>query len=129
MDNELRSMLQAVLKEALEPLKEEMQVIKSDVQGLKDDVHTLKSDVQGLKDDVQTLKAGQDELNHMVRAIHDRQEETDAKLEALTMDTHKVRGELSSQKQGQERQDKILASLALRSLEQETELRELKRII
>ncbi|MFZ2462631.1 MAG: hypothetical protein WAW77_03150 [Caldibacillus thermoamylovorans] len=29
---------------------------------------------------------------------------------------------------GQERQDKILESLALRSLEQETELREIKRI-
>ncbi|WP_154669893.1 hypothetical protein [Bacillus niameyensis] len=30
-------------------------------------------------------------------------------------------------KKGQVRQDKILASLAMRSLEQETELRELKR--
>ncbi|WP_260842602.1 hypothetical protein [Siminovitchia fortis] len=44
------------------------------------------------------------------------------------MDVHKVHGEIASLKHGQERQDKILESLAMRSLEQETELRDLKRI-
>lgn len=39
------------------------------------------------------------ELHQMTRAIHDRQEETDAKLEALTMDVHKLHGEVTSLKQ------------------------------
>lgn len=68
-----------------------------------------------------------DELKEMVLALRERGEETDAKLESLAMDVHKLHGELSSLKQGQERQDKILESLAMRSLEQETELREIRR--
>ena len=63
------------------------------------------------------------ETNQIVHAIWDRQGKTDAKLESISMD----RGEITEIKD-QERQDKILESLALRSLEQETELRDLKRI-
>ena len=81
------------------------------------------------------LESCQKELHQIVRAIRDRQENTDAKLESISMDINKIHGEIVSIKetqqiliQGQERQDKILESLALRSLEQETELRELKRI-
>ncbi|MGG5253695.1 hypothetical protein ACQYAD_09385 [Neobacillus sp. SM06] len=80
---------------------------------------------------LEMLESGQKELNQIVRAIRDRQENTDAKLESLSMDVHNIRGVITSIKetqqiliQGQERQDKILESLALRSLEQETELRE-----
>lgn len=100
MNSELKLLLETVLNDALQPIKE----------------------------DIQSLKSGQLELNQLVRVIHDRQEETDARIESLSMDVHKVIGELTSLKQGQERQDKILESLALRSLEQETELRDLKRI-
>ncbi len=39
-----------------------------------------------------------------------------------------MKREMTALKQGQERHEKILESLAMRSLEQETELRELKRI-
>lgn len=39
-----------------------------------------------------SLESGQSELHHITTAIRDRQEETDAKLEALTMDVNKIHG-------------------------------------
>lgn len=84
-------------------------------------------------EELQSLKSGQAELQEITRAIRDRQEGTDAKLEALSMDVHQLNGtavsikeNLSELKKGQERQDKVLESLAVRSLEQETDIRRLK---
>lgn len=76
------------------------------------------------------LEAGQSEIHQITTAIRDRQDETDAKLEALTMDIHRLNGtveaikeDVTELKKGQLRQDKILESLAVRSLEQETDIR------
>lgn len=69
-----------------------------------------------------------DEVKEIVTSLRERHEVTNAKLDALSMSLHEITGEVTSLKQGQERQDKILESLALRSLEQETDLRDLKRI-
>lgn len=79
-------------------------------------------------EELKNIKTQTNENTQLIKAIHDRQDETDAKLEGLSINVHKLHGELASIKEGQERQDKILESLALRSLEQETELRDLKRI-
>lgn len=84
--------------------------------------------LQQILTELQSIKSQLDENTQITKTIRDRQEETDAKLENLSMDVHKIKGELLSLKEGQERQDKILESLAMRSLEQETELRDLKRI-
>jgi len=80
-----------------------------------------------------SLESGQAELQLITRAIRDRQDETDAKLEALAMDIHRLNGtvesiqaDVSELKKGQQRQDKVLESLAVRSLEQETDIRRLK---
>ena len=59
-------MLESVINEALQPIRE--------------DIQTLRGDFQTLKEDVQTLKSGQSELQQLARTIHDRQEETDAKI-------------------------------------------------
>lgn len=143
-NNELKLLLKIViddaLQEALQPIKEDIQSLKTDIAALKTDVHelkvdvavlktdveVLKTDMHKLKTDVQVLESGQGELHQLTRAIYDRQEETDARMESLTMDVHKATGSVTSLKQGQERHEKILGSLALRSLEQETDLRELK---
>ncbi|WP_017754720.1 hypothetical protein [Calidifontibacillus oryziterrae] len=84
--------------------------------------------LQQILTELQSIKSQLDENTQITKTIRDRQEETDAKLVNLSMDVHKIKGELLSLKEGQERQDKILESLAMRSLEQETELRDLKRI-
>ena len=110
------------------------QIIKK-LDNMDNELKEIKSEQQSMNETQSLMQTQQTETNQLVRVIIDRQDETDAKLEALTMDVHKIRGDvtemkedISSLKQGQERQDKILASLAMRSLEQETELRDLKRI-
>jgi len=42
-----------------------------------------------------SLESGQKELGQIVRAIRDRQEESDAKLDSLSMDVHHVHGEIA----------------------------------
>ncbi|NWL89614.1 hypothetical protein DMN77_18870 [Paenibacillus sp. 79R4] len=82
---------------------------------------------------LESLESGQAELQQITSAIRDRQEETDAKLEALSMDVHQLHGVVVAIKENidelnksQQRQDKILETLAVRSLEQETDIRHLK---
>lgn len=121
MEHDLKAMLESVIHDGLKPIRE-------DIQSLKEDVSSLKEDVFSLKEDVITILSQLDEHTQLLKALYHRQEKTDAKLESLTMDVHHMRGELELLKEGQTRQDKILESLAMRSLEQETELRALKRI-
>lgn len=113
MNEELKAMLESVLNEALQPIKEDLQA--------------LKGDFQTLKGDFQTLKAGQSELQQFGHAISDPQEENNLRLEALTMDVHRLTRDIASLKQTQARQEEILETLALRSLEHETDIRILKQ--
>ncbi|MCM3699991.1 hypothetical protein [Paenibacillus macerans] len=70
---ELKELLQSVINESLQPVKD---------------------DIRSIKDDIQLLKTGQEELRLITSAIRDRQEETDAKLEALSMDVKYMHGDL-----------------------------------
>jgi hypothetical protein len=47
-----------------------------------------------LKEGQAVLKSGNSELKAIVDAICDRQEETDAKLDSMAMDTHKMHGDI-----------------------------------
>lgn len=40
------------------------------------------------------MKSGNSELKAIVDSIRDRQEETDAKLDSMAMDTHKMHGDI-----------------------------------
>ncbi|SDZ53256.1 hypothetical protein SAMN05421736_11616 [Evansella caseinilytica] len=103
-------MLQSVIQEALQPIQEKLNKMEAEQQSTRSQL---------------------DENTDIVKAIHDRQEETNATLEALSMDVHKLNGvvtehnkKLDSIVNIQERQQRILETLALRSIEQETELRD-----
>ncbi|WP_027416498.1 hypothetical protein [Aneurinibacillus terranovensis] len=83
-----------------------------------------------------------DEIKVLLNKIIERLDVQGANIEQLKVDVAHLQGDVTDLKEtqkkhddllarlvkGQERQDKILESLALRSLEQESELRELKRI-
>jgi chromosome segregation ATPase len=43
---------------------------------------------------LELLESGQTELRQIVHAIHHRQEETDAKLDSLSLDVHKIHGDM-----------------------------------
>lgn len=123
----VEQMFEQLMKE-FKGVKEEVKGVKEEVSGIKEEVNGLKKEVSVMKEDLIIVKSQLDENTQLTKAIHHRQEITDTKLENLSDDVHKLQGELSSLKEGQVRQDKILESLAMRSLEQETELRALKRI-
>ncbi|MGG1664226.1 hypothetical protein [Brevibacillus sp. NRS-1366] len=82
-------------------------------------------------DKLDLLLEGMNELRQVTRAILDRQDETDAKLDALTMEVHQLKGEVAELKRdvaelkqdvadlkdGQDRHERVLETLALRALE------------
>jgi chromosome segregation ATPase len=117
-----------IVKADVGNLKTDIQEVKTDIGYLKADMQEVKTDIGNLKSDMQIVKLRQDESFQFIHAIRHNQELTNAKIEGLAMDVHSIHGVLTALKDGQERQDRILESLAMRSLEQETDIRELKRI-
>jgi predicted nuclease with TOPRIM domain len=123
---------------------------------LLDKVGRIENDVQELKTDVHSLKSGQSELYQIYRALRDRQDKSDAKLDGMAMDVHRMQGDvtalkevqiamqsdiavmrtdISELKEGQrvmlsiqQEQQKILERLSIRSVSQEADIAELRRI-
>ena|SRR5690625_3163109 len=95
-------------------LRLEFTQLRSDVETLKDDVKTLKSNVEILKADVETLKDDVKDLKS-VQLEHGKQLSHHTDL-------------LAQINKGQQRQDKLIETLSIRSLEQETDLRELRNL-
>ncbi|WP_409344481.1 hypothetical protein [Paenibacillus sp. MBLB4367] len=112
-------------------------------------VDRIQNDVEVLKTDVNSLLAGQSELYQIYRALRERQDESDAKLDAMAMDVHRMHGDITSLKDGQfamqsditelkegqrimlsiqQEQQKILERLSIRSVSQEADIAELRRI-
>ncbi|GIP51579.1 hypothetical protein [Paenibacillus vini] len=110
----------------LDHIEAEQSSMKVDMNSMKSDMQTMKSDILGLKETQELMQVQLGETNAIVRAIRDRQDETDAKLDALSMDVHKLHGELTSVKATQDRHEKILDKLATRSIEQEADIHQLK---
>ena len=77
-------------------MKVEFTGIKSEITGMKADITGIKSEITGMKADITSMKAQLNENTQIIKVIRDRQEETDAKLENLTMDVHHMRGDLSA---------------------------------
>ncbi|MEK4513111.1 hypothetical protein [Paenibacillus sp. FSL K6-2524] len=119
-------LLQQILQK-LDNIEVEQQSMKSDMQSMKSDMQSMKSDILSLKGTQGLMQIQLNETNTIVRAIRDRQDETDAKLDALSMDVHKLHGELIFLKEGQERHERILERLSLRSIEHEAEISGLRR--
>ena len=77
-------------------IKAEITGIKSEITGMKADINGIKSKITGMKADITSIKAQLDENTQIIKVIRDCQEETDAKLENLTMDVHHMRGDLTA---------------------------------
>lgn len=77
-------------------LRTDVNGIKSEITDMKADINGIKSEITGMKADITSMKAQLDENTQIIKVIRDRQEETDAKLENLTMDVHQMRGEVTA---------------------------------
>ncbi|MFD3259340.1 hypothetical protein ACE3MQ_12085 [Paenibacillus lentus] len=118
---------QGSMKSDMQTMKSEMKIMQSDMKTIKSEMQTMKADVQSVKGTQELMQTQLNETNAIVRAIRDRQDETDAKLDALSMDVHKLRGDFVRLQEGQERHEKVLEKLSLRSIEQETDISALRR--
>ena len=70
--------------------------ILAEVKDIRTDVNGIKVEITDMKADITSIKAQLDENTQIIKVIRDRQEETDAKLENLTMDVHHMRGDLTA---------------------------------
>src|SRR5699024_5203407 len=77
------------VKSEVQDMHGEMTVIKSDMQGMRDEI-------TGIKGEIANMKSQLEENTQLIKAIHHRQEETDAKLEALSLDFAKLHGDVVS---------------------------------
>lgn len=59
------------------------------------------------------------ELNSIMSAVRNRVDESDAKMDAISMDVNKIMSRVVALQDGQKRHEKLLEKLALRSIEQE----------
>lgn len=92
MNNELKDVLKSVIAEALQPIQVELQQLNNRVGSIETDLANVKSEVAHVKSQL-------DENTKLTRAIFDRQEESDARLENLSMDFHKMHGDVTSIKE------------------------------
>lgn len=102
--------------------------IQKDIQGVKSELHVVKTDLNGVKSELHVLKT---DLN-VVKTEQRQQGDLLIQLIGFVKSTNEkvteIQYEVSAIVKIQEKQHKILETLALRSLEQETEIREIKRI-
>ncbi|WP_044894549.1 hypothetical protein [Bacillus alveayuensis] len=97
--DEIKALLNAII-ERLDVQNAHMEQMKIDIAQLQGDMKQVKKDVAVLKEDVAVLKE----------------------------DVAVLKRDVSALKEGQARQDKILERLSVRSIEQEAEIVELRRM-
>ncbi|SOB99240.1 hypothetical protein SAMN05880501_102171 [Ureibacillus xyleni] len=131
-----------LMKDDINSMKDEIHSMKDEIYSMKDEIHSMKEDIHSMKEDIHSLKETQylmieqlNETSQIVLAIRDRQEETDAKLDALSMDVQQLHGKVSDHDESikllteiQKQQQQLLETLSLRSINHETELRYLKQV-
>ncbi|MFJ7971401.1 hypothetical protein [Psychrobacillus sp. NPDC096389] len=82
----------------LQQILSELTGIKSEITGINNELATINNEITIIKSNQATIKAQLEENTQLTKAIFNRQEESDAKLESLSMDIHKIHGDLSSLK-------------------------------
>lgn len=107
---------------------EELRSVKEMQQTMQGTQEAMQGRMDAMQETQELMQIQLKETNQIVSAILNRQDETDAKLDSMAMDIHKLRGDVTELKEGQERQDRILELLSVRSLDQETQLSALKRV-
>ncbi|KDE47194.1 MULTISPECIES: hypothetical protein [Geobacillus] len=114
MDGELRALLNAVLERLdvqgayIEQMRMDIVKLQGSVKQLEDKVDRLQSDVDAMKKDMDAMKKDMD---------------------AMKKDMLGVKKDVAALKEGQVRQEKIMERLAIRSIEQEAEIDELRKEI
>ncbi|MBB5325164.1 peptidoglycan hydrolase CwlO-like protein [Anoxybacillus tepidamans] len=91
-------LLQQILH-AVTHIQQELREIREEQRVIREEQREIREEQRVIREEQQALKNGQKELYDLVNALIHRQEETDAKLESLTMDVHRMHGEITAMKQ------------------------------
>lgn len=142
-ERKMERMFQQILQE-LKILNGRFSNIESEITTIKSDVATLKSQMANLEAQVTSLQTQVTNLNDRVTNLETQVHKLDdrvanieanmatkadvADIPAIKLAVLEVSERLNEMISSQERQDRILESLSIRSIEQESELRALKRI-
>lgn len=103
MNSELKEMLQSVIQEALQPVHQRLDRMESKIGQMESKIDQMENKLVEIQTDIQVLKTGQQGI---------RKEITTRFAEI---------------KEVQERQERLLERLSLRSIEQEIEISDLRR--
>ncbi|MGG3832022.1 hypothetical protein [Geobacillus thermocatenulatus] len=114
MDDELRALLNAVL-EPLDARGAYIEQMRMDIAKLQESVKQLEDKVDRIQNDVDTMKRDMDAMKK--------------DMVAMKKDMFGVKKDVAALKEGQVRQEKIMERLAIRSIEQEAEIDELRKEI
>lgn len=91
-------LLQQILH-AVTHIQQELREIREEQRVIREEQREIREEQRVIREEQQALKNGQKELYDLVNALIHRQEETDTKLESLTMDVHRMHGEITAMKQ------------------------------
>ena len=86
--------LDLILNE-LQSVKDGMDSMNSEMQSMKGEINSMNGEINSIKDEMNMMKSQLDENTKLTKAIYHRQE-TDAKLESMSLENVKINAELVS---------------------------------
>src|SRR5690625_3935116 len=125
---EVKIMSEPILKQILseiQGMKVEITGIKSEITELKSETQDMKSEITRLKSEMQDMKS---QMNSRFDSLETRTGNLETKVDIIHNQAISNSERLNTISNNQSKQGKVLESLSLRSLEQEADIRVLKRI-
>lgn len=102
---------------------EKLQSMENEQRSMSEKLQSMENEQRSMSKEVRSIKADTSDIPLIRRAVL----ETHNDLKELSNSTAEaIKTDVSELKKGQQRHDKVLESLAVRSLEQETDIRRLK---
>lgn len=108
-------------------MKQMLSEMKEMRREMRTDITEIKTRITEMKADQELMKSQLDENTQLTRAIFDRQEETDAKLENLTLYVHKSQEDVASIKRDVTDLKSEVAFTYEKTLQNELEIFKLRR--
>jgi chromosome segregation ATPase len=119
---------QKSMKADMQSMKTEMQSMKADMLSMKEEQQFMKADMQSIKSRQQTMKdlliSQGDHIHQLIQIVG----ATNSRMNELANDVRQIKEDMVELKEVQQKQEKILERLAIRSISQEADIAELRRI-
>lgn len=119
MDNDLKALLQSVIRAELVPVNERLERIETEQQGMKQELQGIKQEQQGMKQELQEIKQEQQGMKQDLLEMKQDQ----VLIKRAVLETN---DRLKNVETILENQHRIIELLSARSIQQEAELKRIK---